>query len=194
MHPQHRSKLTPSVPTVPRSCNSASVDGHVDVVIGLGANLGDEKGMFGRVVRELPAAAQVHARSRLYRSAAIGPTQPDFLNAAILVRSTLSLRELLFTVLALEARLGRVRRERWGPRVIDLDLLWAGSNVVSDPELMLPHPRLTERAFALRPLLDVVPDATDPTSGRPYTTWLDSVAAQRIEVHDDASSWVAGRG
>jgi 2-amino-4-hydroxy-6-hydroxymethyldihydropteridine diphosphokinase len=76
--------------------------------------------------------------------------------------------ELLDHLLAVEASLGRTRAERWGPRVIDLDVLWIEGVVVRHPRLVVPHPRLRERAFAVRPLLDVAPDARDPVSGAPY--------------------------
>lgn len=161
----------------------------VDAVIGLGANLGHPQQTFQRALRALPVSVRVLARSKLYRTAAIGPQQPDFRNAAVLVRSSLPLRPLLRTLLELELAMGRVRRERWGPRVIDLDLLWAGQHVMDEPELVLPHPRLTQRAFALRPLLDVVPDAVDPTSGRPYAECLQTLAAQGIAVECDADTW-----
>ena len=71
-------------------------------------------------------------------------------------------------MLAIEARLGRVRAERWGPRVLDLDLLWIDGLAIDTPRLVVPHPRLSERAFALVPLLELVPDARDPRTGAPY--------------------------
>lgn len=161
----------------------------VDAVIGLGANLGQPQQTFRRALRALPDAVQVLARSHLYRTAAIGPEQPDFRNAAVLVRSSLPLQPLLRALQGLELSLGRVRRERWGPRVIDLDLLWAGEHVIDEPGLVLPHPRLTQRAFALRPLLDVMPDAVDPTSGCAYADCMRALASQRIDVECDADTW-----
>lgn len=107
--------------------------------------------------------ATVLARSRVYETAPVGVTdQPSFLNAAILVECTLSPLDLLDALLAIEKQLGRGRAEdtiRWGPRTIDLDVLWIGGLVVDDPRLQVPHPRLAGRAFALIPLLDVVPEA-----------------------------------
>jgi 2-amino-4-hydroxy-6-hydroxymethyldihydropteridine diphosphokinase len=138
-------------------------------VVGIGANLGDRLATMRRAVQAIDAVARVEARSRVYETAPVGgPEQPSFLNAAILVSYELSPVELLDRLLAIEARLGRVRLERWGPRVIDLDLLWIDGVAIDEPRLVVPHPRLHERAFALRPLLDVAPDARDPRSGAPY--------------------------
>jgi 2-amino-4-hydroxy-6-hydroxymethyldihydropteridine diphosphokinase len=139
-------------------------------VVGLGANLGDRRASLalarGRVAA-IPGT-RVVASSRLYETAPVGPPQPDYLNAAILVECTESLEALMDALLAVEAELGRVRAERFGPRTIDLDLLWSPGRIVSAPRLELPHPRLHERAFALVPLLEVAPGARDPRTGAPY--------------------------
>jgi 2-amino-4-hydroxy-6-hydroxymethyldihydropteridine diphosphokinase len=141
----------------------------VRVVVGLGANLGDRLATMRAAVRELGRVATVAATSRVYETAPVGPAQPSFLNAAVLLSSWEGapadwLRELL----AIETRLGRVRAERWGPRTIDLDLLWAEGVAVEGPQLTVPHPRLRERAFALIPLLEVAPAARDPGTGEAY--------------------------
>lgn len=112
--------------------------------------------------------AGIVGKSRVYETAPVGPAQPDFLNAAVLVETELAPEGLLDALLAIEARLGRVRRERWGPRVIDLDVLWIDGIVVDGPRLVVPHPHLRERAFALAPMLELVPDARDPRTGAPY--------------------------
>ena len=101
----------------------------------------------------------VVARSRVYETAPVGPPQADYLNAAVLVETSLEPLVLFETMLEIERALGRVRRERWGPRTIDLDLLWIEGRTVDAPNLKVPHPHLVERAFALLPLLDVVPGA-----------------------------------
>ena len=110
--------------------------------------------------------APVRARSRVYETAPVGKTdQGAFLNAAVLVECTLSPVALLDVLLAIEMELGRRRTEdtvRWGPRTIDLDVLWIEGLTVDDRRLQVPHPRLAERAFALVPLLEVAPQA-------PYT-------------------------
>ena len=101
----------------------------------------------------------VVARSKVYETAPVGPPQADYLNAAVKLDTKLEPRELFETMLSIERALGRVRRERWGPRTIDLDLLWIEGRTVSDADLVVPHPHLLERAFALLPLLDVAPGA-----------------------------------
>jgi 2-amino-4-hydroxy-6-hydroxymethyldihydropteridine diphosphokinase len=124
---------------------------------------------------------QVVEISALYRSAALGPPQPDYLNAALLLELRSDPLELLALLGRLEQRHGRLRRERWGPRTLDLDILWIGGSALDSPTLTVPHPRLTERAFALLPLLELVPDAIEPASGRPYTKYLPAVKHQEIE-------------
>jgi 2-amino-4-hydroxy-6-hydroxymethyldihydropteridine diphosphokinase len=143
------------------------------MVIGLGGNLGDRRATIERAVDALRAdpALCVVTVSKLYETAPVGgPPQGDYLNGAVLVETALSAREVLDRLLAVEQRLGRVRRERNGPRTIDLDLLWIDGESVDEPGLEVPHPRLAERAFALHPMLDVAPDARDPRSGVPYSS------------------------
>jgi 2-amino-4-hydroxy-6-hydroxymethyldihydropteridine diphosphokinase len=138
-------------------------------VVGIGANLGDRLAAMRAAVRMIEGVARVEARSRVYETAPVGgPAQPTFLNAAVLVAFDGPALDLLDRLLSIEATLGRVRMERWGPRTIDLDLLWIEGVSVDDPRLVVPHPRLRERAFAVRPLLDVVPGALDPVSGEAY--------------------------
>lgn len=138
------------------------------VVIGLGSNLGDRAATIHEAVERLRADEDLHVLelSPLYETAPVGgPSQGDFLNAALLVLTALDARLLLERLLGVEASLGRVRREKNGPRTIDLDLLWIEGECVDDDTLKVPHPRLAERAFALRPLLDVAPDAGNAESG-----------------------------
>jgi len=138
-------------------------------VVGIGANLGDRRATMRAALGSIETFARIEATSRLYETAPVGgPEQPAFFNAAVLVSFQGSALDLLDRLLALEATLGRVRVERWGPRVIDLDLLWIDGVAIDDPRLVVPHPRLRDRAFAVRPLLDVVPGARDPVSGGTY--------------------------
>ena len=115
---------------------------------------------------------RVVARSRVYETAPVGgPPQPSFLNAAVAVECTLSLLALLEELLRIEVSLGRVRGDdevRFGPRTLDLDVLWADGAILDEPHLTVPHPRLAGRAFALLPLLEVAPGASDPRTGEPY--------------------------
>ncbi len=168
---------------------------HPITVIGLGANLGRRKAALQSAtaaIEALPAVCVV-GRSSVWRTAPVGgPAQPDFYNAALAVRSAASPEELLSQLLAIEVRMGRIRSERNGPRLIDLDLLWREGppvriNRPGAPAVELPHPRLHERAFALAPLLEVVPDATDPT-GKRYATILAELGLTGVAPLDSSES------
>ncbi len=138
-------------------------------VIGLGSNVGDRLGALRAAVRGIERVAVVEAVSRVYETAPVGgPPQGDFLNAAVLVRYEGAPLALLDALLAIERTMGRVRREKWGPRVIDLDVLWIEGKVHDDERLLVPHPGLVERAFALAPMRDVAPDAVDPRTGKTF--------------------------
>jgi 2-amino-4-hydroxy-6-hydroxymethyldihydropteridine diphosphokinase len=142
------------------------------VVVGVGANLGDRLATMRDGVDRLARSRGlgVVARSRVYETAPVGgPPQPPFLNAAILVESVVSPLSLLDALLRIEGELGRVRQgERFGPRTLDLDVLWADGLVVDEPRLVVPHPRLIGRAFALVPMLELVPGARDPRTRLAY--------------------------
>ena len=140
----------------------------VRACVGLGGNVGDAAATVDAAfaaLADLPGSRLV-ARSRLYRTPAWGvEAQPDFVNAAALLDTALAPRALLEGLLAIERAFGRARRERWGPRTLDLDLLLYGDVVVDEPGLHVPHPHLHERAFVLRPLADVAPQAVVPGQG-----------------------------
>lgn len=130
-------------------------------VISLGSNLGDRSAHLEFAVSELRVAGELVAVSPAYSTAPVGgPEQPDYLNAVVLLETDLHADELLEVCHLIEDQAGRVRAERWGPRTLDLDLIAYDDVVSDDPELTLPHPRAAERAFVLRPWLDVDPDAT----------------------------------
>lgn len=131
--------------------------------IGLGSNLGDRAAMLRAATLELAQAVTVAVVSSVYETAPWGKRdQPSFLNACAAVDTTLAPRDLLALLLRIEAGLGRRRGEPWGPRTIDLDLLLFGDEVISSRDLLVPHPRLTERAFVLVPLAEIAPGATIP--------------------------------
>ena len=136
--------------------------------IALGANLGDCRATLEGALAALDASPGVRllARSRWYRSAPIGPPQPDYVNGCALLAVALGPEALLERLLATERRFGRTRGERWGPRSLDLDLLLMGDRRLNTPRLTLPHPRLRERAFVLVPLAEIAPAWIDPISGR----------------------------
>ena len=138
--------------------------------IGLGGNLGDAVVTLHAALQELdglPHTRLVRA-SKFYRTPAWGVAeQPDFINAVALLDTRLSPRDLLDALLDIERAFGRERNrsERWGPRVLDLDLLLYDSAVIDEPGLCVPHPHLHERAFALLPLVEITPDAFIPGIG-----------------------------
>ena len=132
--------------------------------VGLGSNLGDREATILAAVAALPGVAAI---SNLRETEPVGVTeQPAFLNGAARLETELSPRELLDALLAVERGLGRERRERWGPRTIDLDLLLYGGETVAEPGLTVPHPRLHERRFVLEPLAELEPDLVIPGRGR----------------------------
>jgi 2-amino-4-hydroxy-6-hydroxymethyldihydropteridine diphosphokinase len=136
--------------------------------VGLGANLGPKEVTLLRAVDLLAAedGIEVLELSELHETAPVGVVdQPEFLNAAVALETTLSPRELLDVLLRVERELGRVRAERWGPRTIDLDLLVYGDETVDEPGLRVPHPRLHERRFALEPLAELEPELAIPGLG-----------------------------
>jgi 2-amino-4-hydroxy-6-hydroxymethyldihydropteridine diphosphokinase len=155
----------------------------MDVVIGLGANIGSCISTLLQARAELSALAYSCVASRLYRTAPVGPEQPDFYNAALRLSTSLGLDAVLAECLVIERRLGRVRAERWGPRTLDLDLLWSKDAVSNHPGLCVPHPRLSERAFALLPLLDVAPEAQHGSLR--YALLLPALSEQRCEPIED---------
>jgi 2-amino-4-hydroxy-6-hydroxymethyldihydropteridine diphosphokinase len=144
---------------------SVSYRGLVTATLGLGSNLGDRLENLRRAVDLISGVPgiRVTRSSRVYETRPIGPPQPDFLNAVIQIETTMSPRALLEACRAIEDRMGRVRAERWGSRKIDVDVLTYGREVVEEPNLVIPHPRMHERAFVLVPLLEV--DADPPLPG-----------------------------
>ncbi|HEX5313477.1 MAG TPA: 2-amino-4-hydroxy-6-hydroxymethyldihydropteridine diphosphokinase [Gammaproteobacteria bacterium] len=136
--------------------------------IGLGSNLGDSRAEIEAAFAELDSLphTSLRSRSRLYRTRPVGPVaQPDFVNAAAALETALAPEELLDALLAVEARHGRERREHWGPRTLDLDILLYDETQIATARLSVPHPRLAERAFALCPLADIAPQAEVPGAG-----------------------------
>ncbi|GGH45075.1 2-amino-4-hydroxy-6-hydroxymethyldihydropteridine diphosphokinase [Microbacterium album] len=145
----------------------------VTAVVALGANLGDRAATLAEAVEELrrlPLVDEVVASEPIDSVAVTlaGPdeSEPSYLNAVALVRTRLAPSVLLAQLHAIEARHGRERRERWGARTLDLDLVSYGDVVSDDPRLLLPHPRAAERDFVLAPWLEVQPDAVLPGRGR----------------------------
>ena len=128
--------------------------------LGIGTNLGDRLAYLQLAVDALAAAdgVQVVAASPVYETVPVGgPEQPDYLNAVVAVDTALSPRALLRLANTIEAAAERVRTVRWGPRTLDVDVLLVGDEQVDEPDLVVPHPRMHERAFVLVPLADLDP-------------------------------------
>ncbi len=152
--------------------------------IGLGANLGDRAATLlsaFRALRELPGVSEA-ALSPCYETEPLGPPQPPYLNACARLRvEGMSPRRLLEWLQSLEGHFGRVRTARWGPRTLDLDLLLFGEHVLDEPGLTLPHPRLSERAFVLRPLADLDPGLQPPGGTRTVGALLEAVGSAGVK-------------
>jgi 2-amino-4-hydroxy-6-hydroxymethyldihydropteridine diphosphokinase len=149
----------------------------LDVLVGLGGNLGDPRAAFAAALAALAGTGEVVATSGLWRTRPVGPAQPDYLNAVILIGWPGEPRSLLARCLELERAAGRDRSSapRWGARPLDLDLLLARGLVWRGPDLELPHPRLHERAFALVPAAEVAPGWVHPVVGLTLAELADAV-------------------
>jgi len=137
--------------------------------VGIGSNLNDPRARVHEAFGHLQALSSTSSllRSRLYRTRPMGPQdQPDFVNAAAGFLTRLTARELLAALLGIEKSMGRNRQERWGPRVIDLDLLWMAGESIDEPGLTVPHPGVSSRNFVLYPLADIAPSLAIPGHGR----------------------------
>jgi 2-amino-4-hydroxy-6-hydroxymethyldihydropteridine diphosphokinase len=136
--------------------------------IALGSNRGNSLAIFTGALETLAQTSgiSIQAQSHWYRTKAIGPTQPDYLNGCAILSVQISPQALLAQLLTIEQKFGRVRQEHWGPRTLDLDLLLYDDLILQQPNLQIPHPRMAERAFVLVPLAEIAPDWIDPISQR----------------------------
>jgi 2-amino-4-hydroxy-6-hydroxymethyldihydropteridine diphosphokinase len=135
--------------------------------IALGSNLGDSRNILEAALKNLDQTPgiRVKSRSSWYKTAPVGPPQPDYINGCAILSAQQSPQELLETLLGVERDFGRVRLERWGPRTLDLDLLLFDHLILDTPKLQIPHPRMTQRAFVLLPLAEIAPNWLEPVSG-----------------------------
>ncbi len=163
--------------------------------IGLGSNLGDPVAQLHRALAGLAAMYEVEVVkvSTFYRNPPWGPPdQPWYVNAVAQVKTRLTAEELLRSLQRLEASLGRVRGERWGPRIIDLDLLLYDGEVSRAPELTLPHPEMHRRAFVLAPLAEIAPEAWHPALNKSAAQLLAELEpADREALHPISSEETA---
>lgn len=149
----------------------------MEIAIALGSNLGDSEQTIETALKRLDQidGMEMVVRSQLYKTAPVGPPQPDYINACAIFRTHFSPARVLQILLTTEASFGRIRRERWGPRTLDLDLLFYGDRVLDTPSLALPHPRMHQRAFVLVPLAEIAPDWWHPVHQKNVKKLLEQV-------------------
>ena len=157
-----------------------------DVYLGLGSNLGDKRAHIVRAVELLREISRVHQVSSLFKTEPVGNRDQDwFLNCAVEIETTLDPRQLLAAVLSIERKLKRIRKIKYGPRTIDIDILFYARHVVDESGLAIPHPRLHQRLFVLAPLREICPGFVHPVleqSVRQLKARLqDQAAVERLE-------------
>ncbi|UII29931.1 2-amino-4-hydroxy-6-hydroxymethyldihydropteridine diphosphokinase [Fulvivirga ulvae] len=150
----------------------------------LGSNLGDKKKLLNSACSIINSElGPIMGRSSLYETAAWGKTdQPAFLNQVIEVNSALSAAEVLKCINNIESRLGRVRTEKWGARIIDIDILYYGHEIIETENLTIPHPGIPDRRFTLAPLVEIAPDFIHPVLRKTNTELL-ARCSDKLEVN-----------
>jgi 2-amino-4-hydroxy-6-hydroxymethyldihydropteridine diphosphokinase len=135
--------------------------------IALGSNLGDSLTILQQACASLAETEGIEliSCSSWYQTQPIGPPQPDYLNGCVLVKTKLSPLDLLKCLWQIEQQFGRERKERWGARTLDLDIILYDNLIMNNPDLQIPHPRMRERAFVLIPLAEIAPNWLEPVTG-----------------------------
>jgi 2-amino-4-hydroxy-6-hydroxymethyldihydropteridine diphosphokinase len=148
-----------------------------NVAIALGSNLGDSQAILFSAIDALAQTPgiRVQSKSNWYRTPAVGPPQPDYLNGCALLQVEIIPELLLEILLKIENNFGRQRNERWGPRTLDLDILLYENRIIETAKLQIPHPRMRERAFVLVPLAEIAPNWIEPVSVRTIKELLKDV-------------------
>jgi 2-amino-4-hydroxy-6-hydroxymethyldihydropteridine diphosphokinase len=177
----------------------------VQILIGLGGNLGDVAAAFAVAAADLARTYRIVGRSHLWRTAPFGPPQPQYINAALLIEAGSDPLRLLACAQRLETAAGRnrARETPLGPRPLDVDLLLAPGLVIESPALVLPHPRLAERRFALLPAAELVPRWVHPRLHRsvadlaarldPASQWCERLGSWPQDGHRHSATYAGGR-
>ncbi len=157
-----------------------------EVYLALGSNVGDSPALFEQAISLLGKDVLKDIKqTTVYVTKPVGYTdQPNFLNTVISGQTDLAPGELLTRVKQLEHEIGRIKRFHWGPREIDIDIIFYGSLILETPDLVIPHPRLYERDFVLAPLHDLNPDLVDPSSGQTISQLLANLQADQTSIID----------
>jgi 2-amino-4-hydroxy-6-hydroxymethyldihydropteridine diphosphokinase len=154
---------------------------HKVAYLSLGSNLGDRAANLRTAIKKLAQLGGVVAASSFYETEPVEvAAQPWFLNCAVKLDTEKMPRQLIAGILTLEQEMGRQRKQRKGPRVIDIDILLFGSSIIEIPSLTVPHPKLHERRFVLEPLTEIAPDARHPVFMRTMRELRDALPAGQI--------------
>ncbi len=153
------------------------------VYIALGSNVGDSKKYLAQAEELLEESLARPVSALIYSSKPVGYTdQADFLNTVVCGETELAPAEFLKLIKAVEVKIGRTPTFRWGPREIDIDLIFYDDMVMDDPDLTLPHPRYAQRDFVLKPLCDLCPDLLDPVNKQPVKTLLENISPKKRSI------------
>lgn len=156
------------------------------VYLALGSNVGKPEAQIEQAIGLLAGHLNNIRRAPIYRSKAVGYTdQPDFINTALRCETSLEPAQLLALIKRIEEQVGRQERFRWGPREIDIDIIFYDDLIQKTDELTLPHPEFRARDFVLRPLEDLSPGRKDPVTGRTVSQLLDSIPAAERSITVD---------
>jgi 2-amino-4-hydroxy-6-hydroxymethyldihydropteridine diphosphokinase len=153
----------------------------------LGSNLGDRIDNLKQAVRYIWSFSEIIKISSIYETAAWGVTdQPTFYNQVLEIKTATDPQSLLNEILKIEQHIGRIRKEKWGARTIDIDILYYGTKQLNQNDLIIPHPGIAERKFTLAPLVEIAPEFTHPVNGKTNTEMLelldDQLSVKKLDV------------
>lgn len=153
------------------------------VFLALGSNVGIGTKQFEATLKQLRKHISNITEAPHYRSKAVGfVDQPDFLNTVLMATTDLSAQELLTFTQEVEKKVGRIRRFRWGPREIDIDIIFYDTLIINEPDLSIPHPRFAQREFVLKPLYDLNPELIDPISKKTIKQLYAALSAENKSI------------